>query len=356
MARKRKEAVDGFNLAFLDVMACGLGAVILIFMLVDFKDVTVDTTEEKERLESELKASQTEQKELQKSLEEVNDNIAMESSKDDDNKRKQQEIQADLDDTMKAIATQQAVLADLDKQKAAVAEKLTKANPVQKAGTGEQNYIVGMPVEGKSIGILIDKSSSMMDTELVDILLATTLPDNMKVSQPKWVRTKNIATWLLSRLPQGSRVTVVVFSDDAKLLGSRNAISPSSTQLLNEVKVELGSVIPSGGTDLRLGIDTLMKANSSIDSVYLVTDGLPTLGERLTSTQCVSLTKRKTISAECRRQLGNKTLNYFRTQYRGTKLSTILLPLEGDPFASSVFWDTTWATGGKMLSPALEWN
>mgnify|MGYP003149374670 CR=1 FL=1 len=34
---KVRKAEDGFNLAFLDVIACGLGAVILIFILVDFK-------------------------------------------------------------------------------------------------------------------------------------------------------------------------------------------------------------------------------------------------------------------------------------------------------------------------------
>ena len=37
---KVRKATDGFNLAFLDVMACGLGAVILIFILVDFNAFT----------------------------------------------------------------------------------------------------------------------------------------------------------------------------------------------------------------------------------------------------------------------------------------------------------------------------
>lgn len=356
MARKQKGAEDGFNLAFLDVMACGLGAVILIFMLVDFNDVTVDTSDEEARLAQELNANNEQQVQLQQSLDEINDKIAMASDRQQDSQRKQQDIEADLDDTLKAIAEQQAVIADLERQKAAVADKLAKSNPIQKVGAGEQNYIVGMPVEGKNIGILVDKSSSMMAVELADILLATTLPDSQKVTQAKWIRTKNIATWLISRLPTDAKVTVVAFSDNAQVLGPRSSISASSSQLLNQVVADLGKVIPSGGTDLRSGIDTLMKANPSIDAVYLVTDGLPTLGERLTSSECLSLTKRKTISAECRRQMGEKTLTYFRSQYRRTRLSTILLPLEGDPYASSSYWNTTWATGGKMLSPALEWN
>ena len=58
---KVRKAEDGFNLAFLDVMACGLGAVILIFILVDFKAFTPDPTEEKEKLEQELAAAEQEQ-------------------------------------------------------------------------------------------------------------------------------------------------------------------------------------------------------------------------------------------------------------------------------------------------------
>ena len=59
---KVRKAEDGFNLAFLDVMACGLGAVILIFILVDFKAFTPTPTEEKEKLEQELAAAEQEQR------------------------------------------------------------------------------------------------------------------------------------------------------------------------------------------------------------------------------------------------------------------------------------------------------
>jgi len=61
---KVRKAEDGFNLAFLDVIACGLGAVILIFILVDFKAFTPTPTEEKEKLEQELAAAEQEQQKL----------------------------------------------------------------------------------------------------------------------------------------------------------------------------------------------------------------------------------------------------------------------------------------------------
>lgn len=42
---------DGFNLVFLDVMVCGFGVVIFIFILVDFKVFIFILIEEKEKLE-----------------------------------------------------------------------------------------------------------------------------------------------------------------------------------------------------------------------------------------------------------------------------------------------------------------
>ncbi|HAS23650.1 MAG TPA: VWA domain-containing protein, partial [Idiomarina loihiensis] len=84
--RRPRQAGDGFNLSFLDVMACGLGAVILIFILIDFKAFTPDPSEEKEKLEQELAASMDEQQRLKKSIDEINDKIALESAKQEDSK------------------------------------------------------------------------------------------------------------------------------------------------------------------------------------------------------------------------------------------------------------------------------
>lgn len=356
MPRLKRSSEDGFNLAFLDVMACGLGAVILIFMLVDFNDITVEPTEEKKALELELAASEQQQVELEKSMDEVNENISMETDTESETENKQQEIQSQLDDVKKAIASKQAIIADLENQKAAVLEKVAKDSTIVKAGTGEQNYIVGMPVSGKQIGILIDKSASMMDIELVSILLADTLPDKEKVAQPKWVRTKNIAKWLLSRLPQQSKVTAVAYSNDAKVLGLRDVMSSSLTASMNSIVKDLGEIVPQGGTNLELALETLLKANPNVDSIYILTDGLPTFGKA--NGACGKLIgKRKTITAECRAQVGIYALEQFvRSARQRVSINTILLPIEGDPFASSVYWAFTKQTGGKMLSPALEWN
>ena len=64
MRRHRK--TEGFNLAFLDIMACGLGAVVLVFMLV--KHNVTNPTPETDLLISDVQRLEQLQKELQQVL------------------------------------------------------------------------------------------------------------------------------------------------------------------------------------------------------------------------------------------------------------------------------------------------
>ncbi|MGO1328771.1 MAG: VWA domain-containing protein, partial [Idiomarina loihiensis] len=279
--RRTRQAGDGFNLSFLDVMACGLGAVILIFILIDFKAFTPDPSEEKEKLEQELAASMDEQQRLKKSIDEINDKIALESAKQEDSEQAKNDTTQDQTKALQDLSTQLAVVADLENQLAALSKEVEKSANVELSGTGEQNFITGMKVEGEQIGILIDKSASMMGDNLIDVLSKLALSDGDKVSTAKWIRTRRVAQWLLARLPQTSKVSVVTFSDTAKRLGQRDVSTASVSGSMNSIVKDLGAVVPEGGTNLQLGISTLFDTNPNITDVYIVTDGLPTLGDGL---------------------------------------------------------------------------
>ena len=44
MTKRRSEAAQGFSLAFIDVMACGLGAVVLLLVILEFREqLTTDS-------------------------------------------------------------------------------------------------------------------------------------------------------------------------------------------------------------------------------------------------------------------------------------------------------------------------
>ncbi|APE07126.1 MAG: VWA domain-containing protein [Alteromonas sp.] len=349
---KVRKATDGFNLAFLDVMACGLGAVILIFILVDFNAFTPMPTDEKEKLEQELAAAESEQQKLKKSIDEVNDKIALESAKQDDAEQAQEDSSQNQSKLLQDMSTEMAVVADLENQLAALSKEVEKSANIQMQGTGEQNYITGMKIEGRDIGFLIDRSASMMGDTLLDVLSKLALSDSQKVSTDKWVRTKRVAQWMLARVPQESRLTVVTFSDTAKPLGIRNVNSAKVSGSINAIVKDLGAVVPAGGTNLQEGLAVLFNANPNISDVYIVTDGLPTLGEGLPLSCRNLISSKKSISSDCRRTLFVESVKRAK---KGVSYNVILLPIEGDPYASPMYWEWTRVTSGTFLAPAPEW-
>ncbi|MCK5498111.1 MAG: hypothetical protein KAI77_02860 [Gammaproteobacteria bacterium] len=76
---RRHRRSEGFNLAFLDVMACGLGAVLLVFMLVKYN--VSDSNVEASRLVEEAQSIELQQKELQQTLEQLRNTSQSEAEK-----------------------------------------------------------------------------------------------------------------------------------------------------------------------------------------------------------------------------------------------------------------------------------
>ena len=138
----KRRTEDGFNLSFLDVMACGLGAVILIFILVDFNAFSDTAAPEQKKLESELAAAQRDQQQLQKSIDEINENIAMEAGKQDESQQNQNETTQQQDKLLQDISSQLAVVADLENQLAAVASIPTPDANIAMSGTRKEELLI----------------------------------------------------------------------------------------------------------------------------------------------------------------------------------------------------------------------
>ncbi len=354
MPRKR-QAIDGFNLAFLDVMACGLGAIILIFMLVDFQSFAETPTEELQKLEQDLQANEDQVTQLQKALDETNRLLGLVSTQKDETAQSIADVKVAQQAMFKAVSEQQAVVAELSETLAALAPLPTPSDNVDLQGTGEQNYLLGLKVEGQSIGILVDKSASMMAPKLIDIFKYKAQPDPVKVTAKKWQRTRRVLTWLLARAPQTSTVTAVAFSDSTLTLGSGAGIPVSDASAMQSIISDMAQLIPHGGTDLQAGLAALQQADPKITDIYIITDGLPTLGQftgmnRLSRCQSF-FGNSNTISGECRAKLFVETIKTAPS----VKTHVILLPLEGDPEAAQAYWAWAKSTGGVMIAPAQDW-
>jgi len=101
---------------------------------------------------------------------------------------------------------------------------------------------------------------------------------------------------------------------------------------------------PKGPTSLHAAFAALRTMDPKPDNVYLLTDGLPTMGEIVPARQGAT---------------GRERLEHFNRAVRqlpvGSPVNVILLPMEGDPAAAPAFWVLALRTGGSMLAPSEDW-
>jgi hypothetical protein len=220
----------------------------------------------------------------------------------------------------------------------------------------EEEYLLGLKVEGRKIAILVDVSASMTHEKLIDIITTKNSSDSKKANAPKWVRTKRVLEWMLARSPKTSDISVIAFNDNAKQLGGKGWMKANNTNI-NAIMNAANAAIPQGPTNLQKGLDAVQKLSPT--NLYVITDGLPTKGEsRFTSlnpfSSCSSLTgSGKTISGECRKRLFRQTI--IESGRINAQVDVVLLPIEGDPEAAYEYWAWTSYQGGIMISPASNW-
>ncbi|WP_250884212.1 VWA domain-containing protein [Glaciecola sp. XM2] len=352
--KKRRE--EGFNLAFLDVMACGLGAVILILILVKFSANTDIPIEELERLQQELAAMEDKQSELQQSLSSEQEAFAQQSATLEDIQQRLRQLQIEQDAVTQALKEEIAVVADLEDAIAA-AGPLIADDSVTIEGAGEEQYLIGLKVEGQRIGILLDMSASMTEEQLIEVIKRKVGTDQDKRAGSKWQRTLRILNWLLARLPNNAQVSVVAFNDTSAVLGKR-VNNQQNTDDINQIAIEASGLVPTEGTNLQQGLQTIAQTMPNISDLYLITDGLPTYvnaGSGFNETRACRPIKGKqaTITGECRVNAFAHTLR--ANPLSGVRTHVILLPLEGDPTAASLYWSWSDGTLGTFIAPAGTW-
>jgi len=355
MVTKRRE--NGFNLAFLDVMACGLGAVLLILLIVNFNDDTLIPSDEIETLAQELAAAQTQSQGLANSLSNQAHDVSQQQANASEQARRIGQLSIQQKALQQAIADKKAVIAKLEDAVAAIAPQ-TADDAIALPVINEETYLLGLIVEGQRIGILIDTSASMTDESLIDIIKRKLAPDAVKKAGPKWQRTLNIVKWMLARLPDSARVAVVSFNDKAQVLGSQAVISAKVSTNIQALVADVNALVPQNGTNLQEGLAQLQSVMPDMTDLYIITDGLPSLISASsgfsTSRGCNPLPgQQATISGACRVAVMQRTLNI--NKLAGARTNVILLPLEGDPQASALYWQWASVTGGTFISPAGTW-
>ena len=347
---------QGFNLAFLDIMSCGLGAIILIFMLVKYQ--ADEPGVEAGALEAKLADIQAQTREMAAA------NSALSARIDALKSELQQAAQraAQATDARAAAAEELIRLTkeisrleqQLARQQQAAAEK---TEPID--DSLRQDHLIGLRVSGERIVILLDNSASMADERLVDIIKVKAAGVAAQKAAPKWQRALAVARWIIERVPEDSEYRVARYNDTAAFVPDAQWLSGGDENAREAAMKALQELHPHNATNLNAALKLIASASPSPTDVYVITDSLPTKGfDRLSALQrrkaCGSFTaKATTVSGECREALFWAAVQPFARV--PATVNTVLLPIEGDPEASYAYWLWAASTTGMMLSPAGEW-
>ena len=359
MPAKRRE--QGSLIAFLDVMACGLGAAILLFLIVKHHTEAAVEPEAAERAAAEMESLAALREEARALTERIE-----QAQRESEARRAQEALEAASGESGADAA--RARLAEIEREielararNAALRQRVESIAPREAADViedvrgGEEDYLLGLRVEGRRIAVLVDRSASMTDERLIDIIARKVRSDADKRRGPKWRRTLRTARWLLHRLPAGSEVAVIAFNDEAQVLSGEGWADARDRATLQALFDRLDGLVPTGATNLEAGLRALGRLSPGATDIYVVTDGLPT--RSLSSPGLLSGCSRNTkgkVSGECRKRLFAASLRNSAPP-PGRKVHVVLLPLEGDPEAAPAFWNWTARAGGVLLTPARGW-
>ena len=347
------------TLAFLDVMACGLGAVILILVVLK-QQAPPDTPPQLEPIVS-AEQAKADLDNLQSELAALL--AAQDTAKGD--LAKQRQIVAAIDT---AIEKTQNDLASANTKKVALNQAIAKAtntlvqlqtetppDVIDTVRTTQPQYLVGLRVTGKKIVILLDRSASMTARDLVKIVQYKSGPGTARQQSEKWVNALNAVWWMTARAPAQSQMHIASFSTSTTF-HTANWVAASDSAALSAVKAEMASLVPEGSTNLEDAVTAAIKTGA--DSIYIITDGLPTAapgGQTLLGLDgCGSKWfKRKQVTGECRVSLFQRTV--AAAAGKRVRISIVLMPLEGDPDAAPLFSKWALSKGGVLLSAARNW-
>ncbi len=366
MARSNKSNKRNFNpmsLAFLDVMSCGFGAVVLIFLILDHSSQNATTANdpnlaaEINLLEEQILEGEEGLVQVRNTLSEVDfqiveaQGLATSIQEEIDNfmdrLRELEENNTSGEDSLMRLQQEIAAL-EAELERLREAEDQFVGNNIRSfVGDGNRQYLTGLILGGNRILVLVDISTSMLDDTIVNIIRRRNMSDSAKLNSEKWRKVQQSVDWLTTQMPIPSQYQIYTFSEEVDSLIPNTMgrwLEVADEEQLNEAVENLNETIPNGGTNLARLFQSVQGLSPLPDNIFLITDGLPTRDNREP--------RAATISGRDRESLYEDALEFLPS---GIPVNVILAPLEGDPMAASYYWKLAVATGGAFMSPSEDW-
>jgi hypothetical protein len=388
MAMARRRGFNIISMAFLDAMTCGFGAVILFFMIisanVDLRsdEALEDRSAEASRLELQVKVGRKNLAELRQALSTMLTSMAESEAARDELTAQIEETRTELERMLEdANANQEMIeqlkadLARLENENESLAAQNDTVEQTgnfirQIRGEGYRQYLTGLRMGGERILIMVDVSTSMLDRNLVNVLRRRNMSDEAKLQAPKWRQVVDTVDWLTAQIEPGTQFQIIVFNSEAWSIvedaeGSWATATDGSE--LSAAVDTLRQMVPGtcsprhreavaagdedeaddrscGATSLHAAFTAMNQLLPAPDNVYLLVDGLPTMGEYYPSKAGVTGRQRWDNFARATREVG-----------RNTPINVLLYPLEGDPLSAEAYWSLALMTGGSLMAPSEDW-
>ena len=353
----RRRQLSPFNLSFLDIMFCGFGAVVLLVLVVNAR-----TVRSRNRLHEDLRA-EVQRLSLQVNagteyLDSLKAGLAKGATKMTSIEKQIRESRVEenrLESELAAFAgrdraaqQQIAQLAAALKSRQAKEKKLASEPIVhgRKArrfeGEGHRQYLTGLKLGGRRVLILVDGSASMLDTSVVNVIRLRNMDRAIQRRTRKWRQVRKTVRWLVANLPVSGKVQLLVFNDDVHPFSHKWL--PIGDPAVSAMLAKFEKITPAGGTSLERGFGAAASLSPRPDNIILLTDGLPTRGEKKPRNRLVG---------------GKERIRLFERAIKklpaGVPVNTILFPMEGDPRAAVLYWRLAINTRGSFFTPSTDW-
>ena len=352
-------------MSFLDCMSCGFGAVILFFMIIN--------AQVREKTEQDPTDLMAETRKLEVEILDGRKNLVLAKNTMTDLAEEKDTAEGQIAQIIALIEQLRAELSEYDSETLAEIERIEELQTDIKSleeevkrllamaaeedqegnrlrefkGEGDRQYLTGLRLGGERTLILVDRSASMLDTTIVNIIRRRNMSIDEKLRAVKWRQVVASVDWLTAQFQPGSEFQIYMFNNDAEpvIKGSDGVwLKSDDTNQIDEAIRVLRRTAPENGTNMKAAWEVASRLTPLPDNIILLADGLPTMDELTTSN--------RTISGRDRFRLH---LNALRELPSGIPVNIFLYPLEGDYEAPILYWVLAYRTGGSLISVSRDW-
>ena len=363
----------GFGLAFLDVLCCGLGAAVLLLLIVKHGPADANTMDQGYidaqtlGVEERIAAAEAHRDGLLSRLAEQEKALARDTTALQTLSAHEKSQAARYAGLLDQLRSERVML----REDAAGLQALQRAadEPVEIETRPYGRQLTGINIEEDRVAIFLDRSASMLHSSLVEIVRLRVSAPALKRNAEKWAAAREAARWAYRQLPDGTRFQFFTYAGDLRDIAGA---TPQTRQRISwQVKgnpgadgkaldAALAQAMPNGPTNLKQVFEAAASLVPRPRQVLILTDGYPSVpgNRRLGSLQgCPTPRKDATpvLSPRCRRAVYLDAVEVVNKRLSGVPVDVILFPLDGDANAVHGYWLLSASTGGRMLTPAKGW-